>query len=140
MKTLCALLFVCVSFSVLGQSADEKSVAGAVEKLRLAMIDGNRDALKSLTWEQLSYGHSSGLIENQSAFIENIASGNSTFVSIIISDQTISVVDGVAIVRHKLAGETKNAGTPGKLNLSVLLIWKKSKGEWKLLARQATKI
>ncbi len=134
---VCSLL---VSFSLFAQSNEEKAVAGATEALRQAMVDGNREALTKIAMDQLSYGHSSGFVENKSAFVDNIASGNSDFVSITISDQTISIVNDVAIVRHKLSGDTNNGGTPGKINLAVLLIWKKSKGEWKLLARQATKI
>lgn len=140
MKRLCIALFVCVAFASQAQTSDEKAVSAVVENLRQAMVDGNRDALSRLSMDQLSYGHSSGLVEDKATFVENIASGHSDFVTIQISDQSISIVNDVAIVRHKLLGETVNNGTPGKLNLSVLLIWKKTKGEWKLLARQATKL
>jgi ketosteroid isomerase-like protein len=141
MKSLAALLlflfFAHVSFA---QSKDEKAVADAVESLRKAMVDGDQTALEKISAAELSYGHSSGLVEDKAAFVENIVSGKSDFVTIALTEQTIRIVDGNAIVRHKFAAETNNGGTPGKINLAILLVWKKQKGEWKLLARQAARL
>lgn len=119
---------------------DEQAVAQAVEKLRKAMIDPDKATLEGLTATQLSYGHSNGLIEDQAAFVKALLSGESDFVTINLSDQTITVVDKTAWVRHKLMADTKNSGTPGTAKLSVLLVFVKQKNEWKLLARQAVKI
>jgi ketosteroid isomerase-like protein len=79
-------------------------------------------------------------MEDKAAFVKNIASGNSDFVTIKLTDQTIQVDNDVALVRHKLVAQTNNAGTPGTANLGVLLVWKKQQGKWKLLARQAFKL
>ncbi len=88
---------------------------------------------------QLTYGHSSGLIEDKAAFVNALVSGKSLFTSINLSDQTISVSGNVAIVRHHLVGETLNNQVAGKADLLVLLVWQKLDGKWKLLARQAVK-
>ena len=119
---------------------DEQQVAAAVETLRKAMIDADKAGLEKIAAEQLSYGHSSGLIENKTAFVQNIVSGNSDFVTIDLTDQTISIIGDVAVVRHKFVAETKNNGQPGKANIGILLVWKKQEGNWKLLARQAFKL
>ena len=119
---------------------DEQQVAAAVETLRKAMIDADKAALEKIAADQISYGHSSGLIESKAAFVQNIVSGNSDFVTIDLSEQTISIVGDVALVRHKLVAETNNNGQPGKANIGVLLVWKKQGGSWKLLARQAFKL
>src|SRR6185436_3892021 len=140
MKSLLAsILFVGLSLFSVAQSKDDKDVAAAVEMLRQAMVDGIKATLESITADALSYGHSSGIVEDKTAFVENIVSGKSDFVSITISDQTIRVEGPNAIVRHKLLGATNNNGTPGTLNISVLLVWQKQKGKWKLLARQAVR-
>ena len=139
MKTLIflVLLFICnLSFA-----QPQKEVEAAVEKLRLTMIDPTAAALKSITSKDLSYGHSSGTMENQTEFIEALVSGKSDFKSILLSDQSIALSGkNIALVRHKLKGETFNAGVVGTLNLGVLLVWSKEKGEWKLVARQAFKL
>ena len=140
MKTLCLLLLlIAYNFAI---AQPEKEVETAVEKLRLALIDPTSEGLKILTSSNLSYGHSSGMIENQEQFIEALVSGKADFKTITVSEQTIRLHDkNTAIVRHKLKGELLNAdGTINNVNLGILLIWTKEKGGWKLLARQAFKL
>jgi ketosteroid isomerase-like protein len=142
MIKIIASLLVCtlLSASVFGQSTDEKAVEAAVEKLRKAMIAADKAALESLTAEELSYGHSSGLIEDKAAFINQFVTGKSVFKTIALSDQSIKISGNTAIVRHRLIGDTNNNNVPGKVDILVLLVWQKQNGEWKLLARQAAKI
>ena len=136
MKLAIILLLVC-STSLFAQEAD---VAKAVETLRQALLDGKKEALENITHENLTYGHSSGQIENRAEFVDALVTGKSDFTAITLSEQVIKITGNVATVRHKLAGDNLNHGTNGKLNLSVLLVFIKEKGEWKLLARQAVKI
>jgi ketosteroid isomerase-like protein len=141
MKTyILALVTIFVlSISSYAQQGEEKEITAAVEKLRKAMIDGDEKSLNDLTAPELSYGHSSGKIEDQKTFVSRIVKGESDFKTIDITDLTVSVVGNAAIVRHKLVGEVSDNGNVSKPNLSVLLVWQKQKGKWKLLARQAVK-
>ena len=131
---------VLLNTTSFGQTKDEKAVADAVEQLRNAMVNADKAALEKLTGEKLSYGHSSGLVEDKKQFVEKIVSGASDFVSIDLSDQTISVSDKVAIVRHTFRAKTNDGGKPGEANIKILLIWQKEKSGWKLLARQAVRL
>lgn len=128
------------SFAAMAQSKEEKAVIAAVEKLSQAMVDGDRNSLESIAADSLSYGHSGGKVENKIVFVENIASGKSDFVTIELSEQTVSVIDKNAIVRHTLLANTNDGGKPAVVKLKILLVWVKEKGEWKLLARQAVKL
>ena len=134
------ILYSFSSMHSFAQSAEEKEVAAAVEILRKVMIDADKATLESIAAEELSYGHSSGMIENKAAFIDEFVLKRSVFLTITLSDQTIKVVDNVAIVRHRLTGDSNNKNVPGKVDIIVLLIWQKQNGQWKLLARQAAKI
>jgi ketosteroid isomerase-like protein len=133
-------LLIAISSNINAQSKAEKQVALTVEALIKAMLDGDRTALTNIAAEELSYGHSSGVIDNKAEFVEKIASGKSDFVKIDLQDQSIKVAGKTAIVRHKLFGDTSDNGKPGSLKLYVLLIFQKQNGGWKLLARQAAKI
>lgn len=135
---LSLFLFICVS-TALAQTKAEKQVARAVETLRQAMIDGDRMALEKIVDQSLSYGHSSGQLDDKKEFVEKLVSGRSDFVSIALTEQTISVSGNTAIVRHTLSAETNDGGKPGQVKLKVLLVWQKNGGQWKLLARQAVK-
>jgi hypothetical protein len=142
MKTILLTLMCLVLLhqTSLSQTQDEKDVAAAVETLRKAMIDGSETTLKDLTNDALSYGHSSGMVEDKAGFIGRLVSGESDFKTITLSDQTVKITGNIAIVRHRLVAETNDNGKPGNPNLGILLIFLKEKGKWKLLARQATKL
>ena len=122
------------------QSKEESRVAAQVLELRSAMIDADGKALRSLTAEKLSYGHSSGLVEDKQTFVRKLVTGESDFVNMELSDQTVSVSGQTAIVRHRLDADVKDGGKPNRVRLQVLLVWQKQAGEWRLLARQAIRL
>jgi ketosteroid isomerase-like protein len=134
------LLLSITQLMVKAQTKAEKDVLAAVEQMRLAMISGDRAALESIAATDLSYGHSSGKLEDKAAFVESIASGRSDFVSIELKNQTIQVTDKTALVRHELHAKTNDGGKPGEVHLGILLVWQKQSGQWKLLGRQAYKL
>jgi ketosteroid isomerase-like protein len=140
MKTLCACLFIIISPSLFGQASSQKQLEDQVEKLRLALIDPTEKNLSDLVADQLSYGHSSGKIENKKEFIEALVSGKSNFNIIEFKDQTATMSGNTALVRHKLLAEMTDGGKISNITIGVLLVWTKEKGEWKLLGRQAYKL
>jgi ketosteroid isomerase-like protein len=140
-KQLILVLFLfAATATTIAQNKKETAVGDAVEKLRNAMISGNRAALEAIAADQLSYGHSSGLIESKSQFVEKIASGQSDFVTIEFKNQSITVSGNTAIVRHELHATTNDNNKPGEVHIKILLVWQKQAKEWKLLARQAVRI
>lgn len=134
------LLSGLLTSAVNAQTKAEKQVASAVETLKAALISGDRSELEEITSEHLSYGHSSGKIEDQATFVETLASGKSDFVNINLSEQRITVSGKTALVRHKLSADINDGGKPGTVKLGVLLVFQKCKGDWILLGRQAFKI
>ena len=139
--TLVLLLLLAVAVSpAIAQEKDDPGLTVAVESFRKALVDPDKATLDRLTLDQLTYGHSSGLIQDKAAFEQALLSGSSDFVSIDLSDQTIAVIGNTAWVRHTLSAVTNDGGKPGTTHLSVLLIWMKQKGQWRLLARQAVKV
>jgi ketosteroid isomerase-like protein len=140
MKKTIFIPFLVLALSVNAQSKEEAAVAKAVEYLRKAMVDGDRSALEKISAEQLSYGHSGGLVENKKEFVEKLASGASDFVTIDLANQTIAVSGNTAIVRHELHAKTNDGGKPGEAHIKILLVMQKQSGKWVMLARQAVKM
>lgn len=142
MKRILSLFVFCTMMTVtMAQTKDEKAVAAATESLRKALVDADEATLTKLTDDKLTYGHSGGSApETRKEFIENIVNGKSDFLTIDLTDQTITVEGTTAVVRHRLVASTHDKGKdPGSVDLLILLVWHKTKGEWKLLARQAVK-
>lgn len=142
MKTIFAL-FACVlaiQTTMNAQTKDEKEVLAIVESLRQAMMSKDKAVLEKIAADELTYGHSSGLMEDKASFVHNIASGKFGFVKIEYPDVTVKIVGQNAVVRHKITGDTTNDGVPATVNIGVLLVFQKQKGQWKLIARQAHKL
>jgi len=136
-----AVFFIFSSLFLCAQNNVEKSIANQVEMLRQAMVNADEVALNELVCEKLSYGHSAGYVEDKKEFIRKLTSGENDFVNIDLSNQTINISGKVAVVRHRLDANTKDAGKPpAQIKLLILMVWQKDHGTWKLLARQAVKI
>ena len=145
-KTLLSLLassLALCAWSVMpagaGGSSGGESAVAAAEKLRAAMVDPDQAVLSSLVADELSYGHSGGKVDTKTSFVGDLVAGNSDFVSIDISDQTVKVVQDTTIIRHTLVAKTNDRGVAGNVKLHVLQVWQRQGGGWKLLARQAVR-
>lgn len=135
------IILAFATLTTAAQSKTETAVANVTEMLRKAMVDGDRAVLEKLADEQLSYGHSGGHIDDKKEFVEKIASGNSDFLSIDLTEQTIAISGKTAIVRHILTAKTHDKGKDiADIHLRVMLVWQKKGGQWKMLARQAVKM
>jgi len=117
-------------------------VAQAVVSLCNAMVDANASTLVSLTADELSYGHTSGLVENKTQFVDAITgmSKRDDFKWITVSEQTITITGDCAVVRHRFQAEVYVHGEQMNPDIRVIQIWLERAGEWKILARQAYRI
>ena len=120
-----------------GQAAE---VEAAVDALTQALLSADGPALDALVLDGLSYGHSSGVVQDKPAFVEALTSGRSAFPSITLSDRTASVVGEDAVVRHVFSGAATSGGKTVPVRIGVLQVWHRDGGRWRLLARQAFKI
>jgi len=133
------LLLVAAAIFVKAQSKDEQAVNTAVTSLKQAMIDGDSVMLDKLTSANLLYGHSGGQVQDKPAFIHSFTSGSSDFVTIDLTEQTITFSGNTAVVRHKLSATNNDNGKPGTVSLIVMTVWQKQHNDWKMIARQAVK-
>lgn len=136
MKNFLLLFFLLASNLAFSQS--EKEVEAAVQKLTTAYLAEDAATLKTLTSENLSYGHSSGVIENQAQFLAVFESKKTDYQKWEVTDQTVTMHGkDLAMVRHNVVADFAENGAVKTLKLGLLMVWVKEKGEWKLLARQA---
>ena len=120
--------------------SDAAAVEEAVDALTKALLAGDGPALEALTLDGLSYGHSSGLVQDKAAFIEPLATKRASFPSITLSDRSVSIVGDDAIARHVFTGESTANGKTSPVHIGVMQVWHRDGGRWRLLARQAFKI
>lgn len=123
------------------ETSDEAAIRRDLERLRKALLSADKVQLEleQLTAAQLSYGHSSGKVQNKSEFVDGVLNRKVVVKSLTFPDVTIAVAGNAAIVRHTYASESEAGGKTDNIRLSVLAVWQKQDGYWKLLARQGFK-
>jgi len=137
-SVFCLLLFFFLTAYMHAQN--NENIGVLVDKLYTAMVDKDKAVLENLTAENLTYGHSSGTLENKNQYVEAVMTGPFDFISIIPVDQTIEISGSTAIVRHIFVAKGVNDGVDTDVRIGVLMAWQKQKGNWRLLARQAYKL
>lgn len=125
-----------------GQSKQESDVLARSQLLHKTVF-GSKDSstLEYLFAKTASYGHSSGKIETRQEAIRNISNNKSRYTDTSLKTFTIDLNKYVAIVRYVMKeSETNSEGRVAPLNLSILLVWVKEDGKWKLFGRQAVRL
>jgi ketosteroid isomerase-like protein len=121
------------------EATDEAAIRDNLERLRKALLAADKPQLEQLTAAQLSYGHSSGVVQNKNAFIDGVLNRKAVVKSLTFPDVTVALAGNAAIVRHTYASESESDGKTNNIKLGVLAVWQKQGGDWKLLARQGYK-
>jgi ketosteroid isomerase-like protein len=134
------LMFSFLVYSSANAQKPDKEIESSIETLNKAMISPDKSTLEKLTAEDLSYGHSTGVVQNKSEFIKDVLSGPVKFFQIDNANQTITVTDNTATVRNICSIKGTRDGAPLDLKIGILMIWIKKADDWKLLARQGYKL
>ena len=125
---------------VFAQSNEEAALRQAVDALTKAMIDADRAKLEELVAEQLSYGHSGGVIQTKAQFVDSIINKETIYKAISLTEPSTAIAGSNAIVRHTATVDYEDKGKSGTAKIGVLQVWIKQEDRWKLLARQAFRL
>lgn len=141
-KVLFILLFSVSAFSGFAQSKKEQVL---IERTYLLShtVFGTKDSLtlEDLFAKKASYGHSGGKVETREEAIAAISKNKSFYADTAISNIKVVINDDVAVVRHLFkAAEKKVDGSVTPLNFTMMLVWVKERGKWRLMGRQAVKL
>lgn len=144
MKKIVLFAFVAFAFTNVFAQANknEEEVWRKVETLTNAIF-GKKDslALVDLVSTKVTYGHSTGLVEDKPAMIKNAVGNPGSYKDIAIERLSMSLDNNTAVLRHNLRGVNVDAkGAESPLNLQILQVWRKEGGKWRIWARQAVKI
>ncbi len=142
MKTSALLISLFLFFSAFAQNKEEIAVLANARLLNNAVfVQKDSLVLSRLFSDKLSYGHSGGKVENRSEAISGILSNQSVYTAVSLSETTVWMEEKTAITRYTMqATETKKDGIAAPLKINILLVWVKTKGNWKLVGRQAVKL
>jgi len=142
MKKLVVILLLATTIVSNAQSKQEKEIIARTYLLSHTVF-GTKDSLtlEDLFAKQATYGHSHGNLQTREEAIKGISKNKSTYTDTSITILKVIIEDDVAIVRHLFkAKENKPDGTVTPLNFTMMLVWIKEKGKWRLMGRQAVSV
>lgn len=141
-RQILLILLLGLTFSVVqAQTKDKQEVLDRVEAWRKAVVGQDVKMLDKLLADELTYGHSNGVMDTKKSFITTIGTKKEVYNELNLDDMNVTIVGNNALVRHKMTGHvTLQDGAISKPNLGVLQVWNKTKKGWQLLARQAYKL
>jgi hypothetical protein len=138
-KLLIGFLCAFSGFAVAAPAPAEQDVAQAVDHLTQAMLHKNITELNTLTAANLTYGHSSGKIQDKKQFIDDIETGKSAFKTLEMQNQTITMSGDTALVRNHFSAQALKGTEVVPTEIENFQIWQKQNGKWLLIGRQAFK-
>ncbi len=142
MKKLLAVILLAFAIVANAQSKQEKELIARTYLLSHTVF-GTKDSLtlEDLFAKQASYGHSHGNLQTRAEAIKGISQNKSKYTDTSVTILKVIIEDDVAIVRHLFkANENKSDGTITPLNFTMMLVWVKEKGKWRLMGRQAVSV
>ena len=122
----------------MSQKGKEGIIMSKMLALRNALLLRDSAALTDLLSNDVSYGHTNGLIQTKAQLIRSVMSKEQDYKSIIPSDMHTRFYDNTAVVTMKSAVSMLYQGNQLNMNMFITLVWVK-KDKWQLVARQSVK-
>ena len=133
--TLLFCLFFFVGFSQT-YSKKEKALLIQVSKLD-SLMENNDPKILDLFSEDVSFGHSNGWIQNYEDFKKDFETGKVKYQSVKQSElKELKFKNKFASIRRIIAVKGLYKEEVFEMKLSVLELWIRQKGIWKLWSRQ----
>ena len=134
------LLLLISSFEKITAQTWDKDVDASIAALNKAMIAQDKPMLEKLTANELSYGHSTGLIQNKTEYVTYVLSGPVKLSKIESTGQQMNQSGDIVLVRNFSNFQGTKDGAPMDLKIGLLMVWQKKGDHWELLARQGFKL
>ncbi len=141
MKKIICFAILLASLSAFAQRNEEDVLQRINAFNKAVFTDKDSVAIDELLADKVSYGHSSGVIQNREEMIKGAINASIVFNNLTMESSSIYFENKSAIARHELKAVTVDkSGRESPLHIGILQVWVKQKGKWKLTARQAYKL
>ena len=119
----------------------ETEIAAAEQQRCAAMIANDPAALAALLDDRLQFHHATGAVDDKQALLAKIAAGRIRYAGIAWSEEKITALaSDAALLTGRMTTDVQVEGVEKRLNNRVMTVWRRSGGEWRLLAFQSTPI
>jgi uncharacterized protein (TIGR02246 family) len=135
-------LAVCAFVASTGRLAGaQEHPAEKADRARFeAMIKADTAGLTDLLSADLTYVHSSGVLESRDEYVEAIRSGKYKYKKVDLEDVKVRAYGDTALVSGKATIDVTSSGNDVHSVLRFLDVWVKQDGKWRMAAWQSTRL
>ena len=135
------LLMSFFASTVFSQSGKDAEVWTKVEALNKAVFETKDSAaIQDLVAETVTYGHSTGVLENKPVMLHNAVHSLESYKDLSLERLSTTSAGQAVVIRYILRAQVSKEGSTYPLNIGIMQVWAKDKGKWRLFARQAVKV
>jgi len=136
-----ALIALAFASAAAGQQDDTRARLQALETERLeAMRAANIDVLGRIMAEDMTYTHSTGLVQNREQLFELLSSGVVRYLGFDTHDITWRVYGAVAVATGRQTISLESEGRPVTARNRFTIVYAKMEGGWRCVAYQSTAV
>lgn len=143
MKKFFFVILVLVTLKTTAQpgfSAEQSQIMMKMLSLKNSLIEKDSVTLSGLMVDDVTYGHTNGIIQTKAQLIRSVVSGEQDYKRIEPSDMKIRVYENTSVVTMNSKVTMNYQAKPLEMNMFVTLVWIKNNNDWKLVARQSVKL
>lgn len=143
MKKTFIALFILITIKATAQtalSAEQTQVMMKMLSLKNSLMGKDSITLMFLLANDVSYGHTNGVIQTKAQIIRSVMSGEQDYKNIEPSNMDIRIYENTGVVTMNSKVSMNYQNKPLDMNMFVTLVWIKNKNDWKLVARQSVKL
>lgn len=121
------------------QPATAEQAVRQVEDRRVkATIDNDFATLEAVLADDLTYGHSNGVVDTKASYIESLRSGKTKYLTIERTPSVVRVYGDTAVVTGTATVGLR--GQPAPFALRYTLAYVRREGQWRMVAWQSTRL
>jgi ketosteroid isomerase-like protein len=98
------------------------------------------DTLGKLLADDLTYTHSTGVLETKAVFLDSLKSGKLQFKKVEPGELQVRVFGTTAIINGTAKLSVVSDGQPKEVNVRFTDVWVKHARDWQMVAWQSTKV
>lgn len=137
---LAGLLIASVTVAPSGRAAPANDILAAETDRVDALLRADYEALDRLLGEDLTYTHSTAVLDTKAMFLESLRSGRLRYLQFRHEDPKVRVLGDVGLINTVVRIVSVNRGQENRNHLRVTIVYAKRDGRWQMVAWQSTRM
>jgi len=133
------VLMAAAGHGLRAQSPAPEQAVRQVEDRRIkAMIDDDFATLETVLADDLTYGHSSGVVDTKASYLETLRSGKTKYLTFDRAPSVVRVYGDTAIITGTATLSLRGQAAPFTLRYTLAYVMRE--GQWRMVAWQSTRL